>query len=54
VPARQTFLRNEGALAGQVRNKTGPDLISLQVILRTDRKCAQSPICLAASLAYFL
>jgi hypothetical protein len=45
------FPYERGRVGGQVRNNTGPDLISLQVILRTDRKCARSPICLAASLA---
>jgi len=51
VPARQTSPYERGRVGGQVRNNTGPDLISLHVIFWRDRKCARSPICLAASLA---
>ena len=51
VPSRDRILLAIRHVGERVRNNAGPDLISLQVIFRTDRKCARSPICLAASLA---
>ena len=49
----RTLLCRRDTLGEQVGNNTAPDLISLQVVFRTDRKCARSPICLGSGLRPF-